>query len=134
MSWNSYFINLFYYYREKDSLLKAIHSVKFRGFSREWVFFDSNGNSLGAYDIRVFNQSSQQFDTVGSWVSNTSTEFLSPSNTSFLNLNLTRLKNHLRQVLHWTDDELLSVCSRKCYAGYRMASRNKHQVCCSLTV
>ena len=115
-------------HRDGHRLLKAIQSVKFRGFSREWVSFDPNGNSVGAYDITVLNESSGQFESIGSWISNTSNESISPANSSFLDLNVTLLREHWSRALHSTDRELESVCGKKCHPGYRMASASQHHV------
>ena len=112
-----------------DGFLKSIQSVKFTGVSRDPVSFDSNGNGLGAYDIMVVNKETEQWEPIGSWISNTSNVLDLPENVSFLDLNLTKLRMFWQKVFN-SSVEPTSFCGQQCPPGHLMLSDERHQVCC----
>lgn len=101
--------------------------MKFTGLSRDPVSFDSNGNGLGAYDITVVNKETEQWEPIGSWISNTSNVLDLPENVSFLKLNLTKLKVFWQKVFN-SSVEPTSFCGQQCLPGHFMLSDERHQV------
>ena len=110
-----------------DGFLKSIQSVKFTGVSRDPVSFDSNGNGLGAYDITVVNKETEQWEPIGTWISNTSNVLDLPANVSFLDLNLTKLRMFWQKVFN-NSVEPTSYCGQQCPPGHFMLSNERHQV------
>ena len=113
-----------------DGFLKRIQSVKFSGVSRDPVSFDSNGNGVGTYDITVVNKETEQWEPIGSWISNTSNVLDLPSNVSLLDLNLTKLGMFWQKVFD-SSVEPTSFCGQQCPPGHLMLSDERHQVCFS---
>lgn len=95
--------------------------------SREQVSFDSNGNSLGAYDITVVNTETEQWEPIGNWVSNTSNENDIPANASFLNIDLTKLRMLWKKVFN-KSVEPTSFCGKECPPGNFMVAGEHYQV------
>lgn len=110
-----------------DGFLKSIQSVKFTGVSRDQVSFDSNGNGLGAYDITVVNMETEQWEPIGSWISNTSNVLDLPANMSFLDLNLKKLRMLWKKVYN-NSIEPTSFCGQQCLPGHWMIPEERHQV------
>lgn len=127
--WISFVVNLFLVRCRDDGFLKSIQSVKFTGVSRNPVSFDSNGNGLGAYDITVVNKETEQWEPIGSWISNTSNVLDLPANVSFLSdLNLTKLRMFWKKVFD-SSVEPTSFCGQQCPPGHLILSDERHQVC-----
>jgi len=103
--------------------------VNFKGVSRDKVSFDFNGNGVGAYDITVVNMETEQWEPIGSWVSNTSNVLDIPGNASFLEINLTKLRMLWRRVFK-TSVEPTSFCGQECPPGHLMISDERYQVSC----
>lgn len=104
--------------------------MKFTGVSRDPVSFDSNGNGLGAYDITVVNKETEQWEPIGTWISNTSNVLDLPANVSFLDLNLTKLRMFWQKVYMFDNSvEPTSYCGQQCPPGHFMLSNERHQVC-----
>ena len=101
--------------------------------SRDQVSFDANGNGLGAYDITVVNTETEQWEPIGSWISNTSNVLDLPANVSFLNLDLTKLRKLWRKVFN-SSAEPTSFCGQLCPPGHWMISDERYQVSCSKPV
>ena len=95
--------------------------------SREQVSFDSNGNSVGAYDITVVNTETEQWEPIGNWVSNTSNEVEIPANVSFLNIDLTKLRMLWKKVFN-NSVEPTSFCGKECPPGNFMVADEHYQV------
>ncbi|PFX21445.1 Metabotropic glutamate receptor 4 [Stylophora pistillata] len=112
-----------------DGFLKSIQNVKFPGLSRDQVSFDADGNGLGAYDITVVNTETEQWETIGNWISNTSKVVDLPVNESFLELNLTKLRTLWRKVFNSTV-EPTSFCGQQCPPGHWMILDERYQSCC----
>ena len=108
-------------------MLKSIQAVRFKGASRDQVSFDSNGNGLGAYDITVVNMETEEWEAIGSWMSNTSNVLDLPANASFLNLNLTKLRVLWMKVFN-SSTEPTSFCGQQCPPGYWMSSEERYKV------
>lgn len=108
-------------------MLKSIQAVRFKGASRDQVSFDSNGNGLGAYDITVVNIETEEWEVIGSWISNTSNVLDLPANVSFLNLNLTKLRMLWTKVFN-SSTEPTSFCGQQCPPGYWMSSEERYKV------
>lgn len=108
-------------------MLKSIQAVRFKGASRDQVSFDSNGNGLGAYDITVVNMETEEWEAIGSWMSNTSNVLDLPANASFLNLNLTKLRMLWMKVFN-SSTEPTSFCGQQCPPGYWMSSEERYKV------
>ena len=102
--------------------------MKFTGVSRDQVSFDSNGDGLGAYDITVVNMETEHWEPIGSWISNTSNVFGLPTNVSFLDLNLTKLRMLWKRVFN-SPVEPTSFCGQQCPPGHWMVSDERYQVC-----
>ena len=101
--------------------------MRFKGASRDQVSFDSNGNGLGAYDITVMNIETEEWEAIGSWISNTSNVLDLPANASFLNLNLTKLRMLWTKVFN-SSTEPTSFCGQQCPPGYWMSSEERYKV------
>ena len=101
--------------------------MRFKGASRDQVSFDSNGNGLGAYDITVVNIETEEWEAIGSWISNTSNVLDLPANASFLNLNLTKLRMLWTKVFN-SSTEPTSFCGQQCPPGYWMSSEERYKV------
>ena len=99
----------------------------FEGASRDQVSFDSNGNGLGAYDITVVNMETEEWEAIGTWISNTSNVLDLPANASFLNLNLTKLRMLWTKVFN-SSTEPTSFCGQQCPPGYWMSSEERYKV------
>ena len=99
----------------------------FEGASRDQVSFDSNGNGLGAYDITVVNMETEEWEAIGTWISNTSNVLDLPANASFLNLNLTKLRMLWTKVFN-SSTEPTSFCGQQCLPGYWMSSEERYKV------
>ena len=123
----SYVFILIMFFCRNDGFLKSIQSVKFRGVSRDPVSFDSNGNGLGAYDITVVNTTNEQWEPIGSWISNTSNVLDLPANVSFLDLNLAKLRMFWQKVFD-SSIEPTSFCGQQCPPGHLMLADERHQV------
>ena len=95
--------------------------------SRDQVSFDSNGNGLGAYDITVVNMETEQWEPIGSWISNTSNVLDLPANMSFLDLNLKKLRMLWKKVYN-NSIEPTSFCGQQCLPGHWMIPEERHQV------
>lgn len=124
-------VNSTFFCCRDDGFLKSIQNVKFPGLSRDQVSFDANGNGLGAYDITVVNTETEQWEPIGSWVSNTSNVLDLPVNVSFLDLDLTKLRTLWRKVFNSTV-EPTSFCGQQCPPGHWMVSDERYQVCHSV--
>lgn len=101
--------------------------MRFKGASRDQVSFDSNGNGLGAYDITVVNMETEEWEAIGSWISNTSNVLDLPANASFLKLNLTKLRMLWTKVFN-SSTEPTSFCGQQCPPGYWMSSEERYKV------
>ena len=101
--------------------------MRFKGASRDQVSFDSNGNGLGAYDITVVNMETEEWEAIGTWISNTSNVLDLPPNASFLNLNLTKLRMLWTKVFN-SSTEPTSFCGQQCPPGYWMSSEERYKV------
>ena len=105
----------------------------FEGASRDQVSFDSNGNGLGAYDITVVNMETEEWEAIGTWISNTSNVLDLPPNASFLNLNLPKLRMLWTKVFN-SSTEPTSFCGQQCPPGYWMSSEERYKVFFLITV
>lgn len=101
--------------------------MRFKGASRDQVSFDSNGNGLGAYDITVVNIETEEWEAIGTWISNTSNVLDLPANASFLNLNLPKLRMLWTKVFN-SSTEPTSFCGQQCPPGYWMSSEERYKV------
>ena len=111
-----------------DGFLRSIQGVNFKGATRDQVSFDSNGNGVGAYDITVVNMKTEEWEPIGSWISNTSNVLDIPANVSFLVINMTKLKTLWKKVFN-SSSQPTSFCGQQCPPGHWMSSEERHQVC-----
>ena len=69
----------------------------------------------------------EEWEAIGSWMSNTSNVLDLPANASFLNLNLTKLRMLWMKVFN-SSTEPTSFCGQQCPPGYWMSSEERYKV------
>ena len=69
----------------------------------------------------------EEWEAIGTWISNTSNVLDLPANASFLNLNLTKLRMLWTKVFN-SSTEPTSFCGQQCPPGYWMSSEERYKV------
>ena len=69
----------------------------------------------------------EEWEAIGTWISNTSNVVDLPANASFLNLNLPKLRMLWMKVFN-SSTEPTSFCGQQCPPGYWMSSEERYKV------